>query len=105
MDSYKKIAKALDASLIDSISIEDAHRYNDLKLLENFTKTKIIFGLIKIASSQKETEEEIEKRILDVLKYIDKQQLIAAPDCGLGHLPRQLAIEKLKIMVNVAKKI
>ena len=104
LDSYKKIAKALDASLIDSISIEDAHRYNDLKLLENFTKTKIIFGLIKIASSQKETEEEIEKRILDVLKYIDKQQLIAAPDCGLGHLTRQLAIEKLKIMVDVAKK-
>ena len=104
LDSYKKIAKALDASLIDSISIEDAHRYNDLKLLENFTKTKIIFGLIKIASSQKETEEDIEKRILDVLKYIDKQQLIAAPDCGLGHLTRQLAIEKLKIMVDVAKK-
>ncbi len=104
LDSYKKIAKALDASLIDSISIEDAHRYNDLKLLENFTKSKIIFGLIKIASSQKETEEEIEKRILDILNYIDKQQLVAAPDCGLGHLPRQLAIEKLKIMVNVAKK-
>ena len=104
LDSYKKIAKALDASLIDSVSIEDAHRYNDLELLRNFTKTKVIFGLIKIASSQIETKEEIENRVLDALNYIDKQQLIAAPDCGLGHLPRQLAIEKLKIMVNVAKK-
>ena len=103
-DSYKKIAKALDASLIDSVSIEDAHRYNDLELLRNFTKTKVLFGLIKIASSQIETKEEIENRILDALNYIDKQQLIAAPDCGLGHLPRQLAIEKLKIMVDVAKK-
>ena len=104
LDSYKKIAKALDASLIDSVSIEDAHRYNDLELLRNFTKTKVIFGLIKIASSQIETKEEIENRVLDALNYIDKQQLIAAPDCGLGHLPRQLAIEKLKIMVDVAKK-
>ena len=104
LDSYKKIAKALDASLIDNVSIEDAHRYNDLELLRNFTKTKVIFGLIKIASSQKETEEEIENRVLDALNYIDKQQLIAAPDCGLGHLPRELAIEKLKVMVNVAKK-
>ena len=104
LDSYKKIAKALDASLIDSVSIEDAHRYNDLELLRNFTKTKVIFGLIKIASSQIETKEEIENRVLDVLNYIDKKQLIAAPDCGLGHLPRQLAIEKLKIMVDVAKK-
>ena len=104
LDSYKKIAKALDASLIDSVSIEDAHRYNDLELLRNFTKTKVIFGLIKIASSQIETKEEIENRVLDALNYIDKKQLIAAPDCGLGHLPRQLAIEKLKIMVDVAKK-
>ena len=104
LDSYKKIAKALDASLIDSVSIEDAHRYNDLELLRNFTKTKVIFGLIKIASSQIETKEEIENRVLEALNYIDKQQLIAAPDCGLGLLPRQLAIEKLKIMVNVAKK-
>ena len=104
LDSYKKIAKALDASLIDTVSIEDAHRYNDLELLRNFTKTKVIFGLIKIASSQIETKEEIENRVLDALNYIDKQQLIAAPDCGLGHLPRQLAIEKLKIMVDVAKK-
>ena len=104
LDSYKKIAKALDASLIDTVSIEDAHRYNDLEVLSDFTKTKVIFGLIKIASSQKETEEEMENRVLDALNFIDKQQLIAAPDCGLGHLPRQLAIEKLKIMVNVAKK-
>jgi len=104
LDSYKKIAKALDASLIDSVSIEDAHRYNDLELLRNFTKTKVIFGLIKIASSQIETKEEIENRVLDALNYIDKQQLIAAPDCGLGHLSRQLAIKKLKIMVDVAKK-
>ena len=104
LDSYKKIAKALDASLIDSVSIEDAHRYNDLELLRNFTKTKVIFGLIKIASSQIETKEEIENRVLEALNYIDKKQLIAAPDCGLGHLPRQLAIEKLKIMVDVAKK-
>ena len=104
LDSYKKIAKALDASLIDSVSIEDAHRYNDLELLRNFTKTKVIFGFIKIASSQIETKEEIENRVLDALNYIDKQQLIAAPDCGLGHLSRQLAIKKLKIMVDVAKK-
>ena len=60
--------------------------------------------MIKIASSQIETKEEIENRVLEALNYIDKKQLIAAPDCGLGHLPRKLAIEKLKIMVDVAKK-
>ncbi|MDC0037139.1 5-methyltetrahydropteroyltriglutamate--homocysteine methyltransferase, partial [Alphaproteobacteria bacterium] len=104
LESYKKIAKALDGSKIDSVSLEDAHRYNDLSLLKNYKNTKIIFGVIKIASSKIETAEEIESRIKETLKFISKEQLIAAPDCGLGHLNRELAIKKLKIMSLVAKK-
>ena len=60
--------------------------------------------MVKIASSSVETEEEIENRINESLKYISKEQLILAPDCGLGHLSRELAIKKLKIMSSVAKK-
>ena len=104
LDSYKKIAKNLDSSKIDSVSIEDAHRYNDLSLLKNYKNTKIIFGVIKIASSKIETVEEIESRISETLKFISKEQLIVAPDCGLGHLSRDLAIKKLKIMSLAAKK-
>ena len=104
LDSYKKIAKSLDNSIIDSVSIEDAHRYNDLTFLKDYKNTKIIFGFIKIASSKIETVEEIEKRIHEVVKFISKEQLIAAPDCGLGHLSRELAMKKLKIMSLAAKK-
>ena len=104
LDSYTKIAKALDSSKIDSVSIEDAHRYNDLSLLKNYKNTKIIFGVIKIASSKIETVEEIENRMKETLKFISKEQLIVAPDCGLGHLSRELAIKKLKIMSLAAKK-
>jgi len=104
LDSYKKIAKSLDSSIIDSVSIEDAHRYNDLTFLKDYKNTKIIFGFIKIASSKIETVEEIEKRIHEVVKFISKEQLIAAPDCGLGHLSRELAMKKLKIMSLAAKK-
>ena len=86
------------------MSIEDAHRYNDLSLLKYYKNTKVIFGLVKIASSKMETVEEIEDRIHDALKFISKEQLIAAPDCGLGHLSRELAMEKLKIMSLAAKK-
>ena len=103
LDSYRKISEGLDNSIIDTVSIEDAHRYNDLKFLKNFKNTKIIFGLIKIASSEIETKEEIISRIKDVLHFIDKEQLIVAPDCGLGHLSRDLAKTKLKIMVDAAK--
>ena len=102
LDSYSKISKALDKSIIDTVSIEDAHRYNNLEFLKDFENTKIIFGLVKIASSQVETKEEIVSRINDALKFIDEEQLIVAPDCGLGHLPRDLAKIKLKIMVEAS---
>ena len=104
LDSYKEIAQSLDNSIIDSVSIEDAHRYNDLTLLKDYKQTKVIFGLIKIASSKIETVAEIESRIQEALNFISKEQLIAAPDCGLGHLSRELAMKKLKILSVAAKK-
>ena len=104
LNSYIKISKQLDKSIIDTVSIEDAHRYNDLSLLENFKKTNIIFGLIKIASSEEETFDQIQKRLKNALNYIDADRLIAAPDCGLGHLSKELAKKKLRIMVEAVKK-
>ena len=104
IDSYKKISKQLDNSIIDTVSLEDAHRYNELNLFKNFKKTNIIIGLIKIAKSVEETEEEIEKRINNISNYIDLNKVIAAPDCGLGHLSRELAKKKLSIMVKAVKK-
>ena len=104
IESYKKIFKALDSSIIDSISIEDAHRYNDFNILKYLTKTKLILGVIKIANSKIESIEEIQERINHAKKYISSDQLIIAPDCGLGHLPKKLAILKLKRMVEAVKK-
>ena len=103
LDSYHKIASLLDQSIIDTVSLEDAHRYNDLSLLESFSKTKIIFGLIKIASSEKETVQKIQSRVEEALKHISKEKLISAPDCGLGHLPRDIAKYKLSTMVEAVK--
>ena len=105
LNSYHQISSLLNQSIIDTVSLEDAHRYNDLSLLEKFSDTKIIFGLIKIASSNEETINEIESRVNEAIKYSKKEQLIAAPDCGLGHLPRDLAKRQLKIMVEAVKSI
>jgi len=105
LNSYNKISNILDQSIIDTVSLEDAHRYNDLSLLENFSQTKIIIGLIKIASSIEETINEIQTRVNEAIQYIKKEQLIAAPDCGLGHLSRDLAKKKLKIMADAVKNI
>ena len=43
-DSYFRLADAIEDSAIDAISIEDAHRPNDLSLLERFRTTTVILG-------------------------------------------------------------
>jgi 5-methyltetrahydropteroyltriglutamate--homocysteine methyltransferase len=58
----------LDTIGLDFISIEDAHRHNDLNILRLFKNTKVIFGVIKIAESTIETVEEICDRIRELLK-------------------------------------
>ncbi len=103
--SYFDLADALDKTSIQHISIEDAHRHNDLSLLERFTETTIVFGCIAIAKSELETVETITDRLMSALQHIDRDRLIAAPDCGLGHLDRALAIKKLSVMCEAARSI
>jgi 5-methyltetrahydropteroyltriglutamate--homocysteine methyltransferase len=104
-DGYARLAKALDASCIDRISIEDAHRHNDLELLERFSGTTIIFGVVAIASSRVESVEEIIERLTSALEHIDRDRLIAAPDCGLMMLDRDLAMSKLRALCDAAQSV
>ena len=104
-DGYGRLAKALDASCIDRISIEDAHRHNDLELLDQFQRTTVIFGSIAIASSRIETVEEVAARLTAALDHIDRDRLVAAPDCGLMMLGRDLAMSKLSVLCEAARSV
>jgi 5-methyltetrahydropteroyltriglutamate--homocysteine methyltransferase len=103
LTAYFQLADAIEDSSIRAISLEDAHRHNDLSLLEHFKTTTVIFGVIDIARSRIETVAEITDRLQAALKHIDADRLIAAPDCGLGFLNRELALAKLANMVRAAE--
>ena len=103
--SYAQLAEAVDASSIMAVSIEDAHRPNDLSLLERFSRTTVILGVVAIARSRIEETEEIRDRLQKALAHIDARRLIAAPDCGLGLLGRERALQKLKNMCVAAKAV
>ena len=102
---YLQLAEALDYSIVQQVSIEDAHQHNDLTLLEKFANTSVIFGSFAIADSRVESAEEIRERLQKALQHIDKERLIAAPDCGLGLLGRKLAMQKLKNMYEAAQSL
>ncbi len=100
--AYFELAAAIDASSIDAISLEDAHRHNDLALLAHFKKTTVIWGAVAIARSRIETPAEIRERLTQVLDHIDAERLIVAPDCGLGYLTDEMVAAKLRNMSEAA---
>ena len=105
LDSYHRLAGPLDESTVMAVSLEDAHRHNDLSLLESFTDTTVLIGVVAIARSRVEPVEEIRSRLLLALEHIEASRLMAAPDCGLGILGRELALEKLRHLSEASKSI
>ncbi|MGI9520858.1 MAG: cobalamin-independent methionine synthase II family protein [Hyphomicrobiaceae bacterium] len=103
--TYFELAEAVDASTVHQISIEDAHRHNDLSLLEKFTASTIVLGCVAIAQSRLEETEEIANRLNVALRHVEKDRLVAAPDCGLAMLGRDLAMKKLKNLCDAAAAI
>ena len=95
----------MEYAAIDAVSFEDAHRHNDLALLEHFSTTSVVFGAVAIAKSRIEPVEEIRQRLLEALQHIDADRLIAAPDCGLGLLSREQARAKLANLCAAAKSV
>ncbi len=104
-ESYFDLAVALDDAAIDAVSIEDAHRHNDLTLLERFHQTTVILGVVAIAVSRVEAVEAITARLRQALEHIDAARLWAAPDCGLAMLPRERARRKLVNLCAAARAV
>ena len=104
-DSYFQIANAIEDSSIKEVSIEDAHRHNELSLLEKFSTTKVILGVVEIARSRLESIAEVRDRLSTALEHIDKERLIVAPDCGLGFFNREQAVAKMKVMSKAAQSL
>lgn len=100
--AYLELAPVLDEAEVDAVSIEDAHRPNDLTLLERFARTRVLLGVIAIARSRVEEIDAVRGRLEAALDHIDRHRLVAAPDCGLGLLGRDLTRRKLRVLSEAA---
>ena len=105
LSSYLDLAEAIDDAPFDAVSLEDAHRHNDLDaLLPRFARTSVVLGAVAIASSRVEPVEEIRARLATAAR-LAPAGVIAAPDCGLGYLSRELAEAKLTNLVAAARDL
>ncbi|HEX3950352.1 MAG TPA: uroporphyrinogen decarboxylase family protein [Steroidobacteraceae bacterium] len=87
------------------VSIETAQSRLDCAVLEQLPGKKIILGVIDLSDPSVESPETVANRIRRALPYVDPENLVIAPDCGMKYLPRQSAFEKLQAMVAGAQMV
>ena len=80
------------------VSIETAQANLDTSVLETIRGKTVILGVLNLGDNTVETPEIIAERIRRALPYVDPQNVVVAPDCGLKYLPRDVAFGKMKAM-------
>src|SRR3954452_1078364 len=93
----------LAAAPVDQISIETAQAELDVSVLSHLSGKTVVLGVIALDSDEVETPDVVARRIRRALPY--KQDLVAAPDCGMKYLSREAAFGKLQSLVAGAKLV
>ena len=85
------------------VSIETAQSNLDTSVLQTLSGKKIMVGCIDLSDVKVETAQTVIERIKKALRYLPKEDVSLAPDCGMKYLPRDVAFGKMKAMVEAAK--
>jgi 5-methyltetrahydropteroyltriglutamate--homocysteine methyltransferase len=101
---YSFLPELADTSC-EQISIESAQSNLDLEVLDSLPGKTIILGVLDLGDERVETPETVADRIRRALPHKGKDELVAAPDCGMKYLPRDSAYGKLEALVAGAERV
>ena len=99
---YSFLAELAECSC-RQVSVETAQSNLDCAVLGTLRGKKILLGVIDLSRHEVETPEQVAARIGRALPYVDAEDIIAAPDCGMKYLPRDVAFAKMQAMVAGAQ--
>src|SRR5438067_2321855 len=101
---YSFLAQLAQTSA-SQISIEAAQPRLDLTVLKELAPKSVMVGVIDLGTNAIETPELVAERIRAALKYIAADKLVAAPDCGMKYLERDVAFGKLAALARGAAMV
>lgn len=103
--AYERILPYIDKLDVSQFALEFANRgFKDLELLKEYGFDKELgFGVVDVHNRRVESPEEVASAIRKALKILPPEKLYINPDCGLKLLPRRIAREKLRSMVEGAR--
>jgi 5-methyltetrahydropteroyltriglutamate--homocysteine methyltransferase len=92
----------LERSAVNQVSIEAAQARLDLSVLRRLPSKRIILGVIDLADPDIETPRTVAGRIRAALAFVPAERIVVAPDCGMKYLGRNVALGKMRAMVEGA---
>ena len=87
----------------DQVSIESAQSGLDLEVLEALPEKTIILGVLDLSTDEVETPSVVRDRIARAFAYVPADRIVAAPDCGMKYLHRDVAFGKLQALAEGAQ--
>jgi 5-methyltetrahydropteroyltriglutamate--homocysteine methyltransferase len=100
--SYRYLFPAILDARVNQLTLEFARRGDeDVRLFKEFDPPFTLgLGVIDVKSHEVETPGIVAERIRAGLEVVSAARLAVNPDCGLLHLPRDVAFAKLGAMVD-----
>jgi 5-methyltetrahydropteroyltriglutamate--homocysteine methyltransferase len=92
-------------TIASTISIESAQPKIDFSVLEDLAPKNVMLGVLDLSDLTIETPEIVATRIRRGLEHVPAERLIAAPDCGMKYLPRNVAFGKLRALSQGATMV
>jgi len=92
----------LERSAATQVSIEAAQPRLDLAVLKELPSKTIVLGVLDLGDATPETPDTVARRIEAALRLVPASRLVAAPDCGMKYLAREVARAKLAALAGGA---
>jgi 5-methyltetrahydropteroyltriglutamate--homocysteine methyltransferase len=87
---------------VTQVSIETAQAKLDCSVLASLAGKQIMVGCLDLDDPTVEAPATVVERIKRALAYVEPENVILAPDCGMKYLPRDIAFAKLTAMAAAA---
>jgi 5-methyltetrahydropteroyltriglutamate--homocysteine methyltransferase len=100
--SYRYLLPGILEAQAQQLTLEFARRGGeDLEIFRELPpRFEVGIGVIDVKTQAVEMPDQVAERIRKALEVIPAERLFILPDCGLLHLPREVAFAKLTAMVE-----
>lgn len=102
---YPELFPLLLETNIGGFAVEFARSNYDPAILAPCKDRLVMFGCVDPSGVPVPPLESVVTRVRDVLRYLDPDKLLLAPDCGLMTVSRELAFAKARLLADAAAEL